>query len=194
MHQLSVIKKSIMYKIISLGYSIYLDDSSNYIVNEQICSKCGDRWNNSKTQCFYCGVDNYHVYRCQNCNKLYSITNAAKKCSNCNSTDLFKICLNPDCLSNRNALLNKYMSECGGVFEKDKSASTFNMMRCNSCGNKSSLYKTLKLRIVRLFPIIRKKDVLYIKRLNGCYIMRFNRNKFKNENLLELMNYAYNLI
>lgn len=136
-----LITKSIMYKIISLGCSVYVDDWDEFIVNVLVCKECGSLWNKSRTECFYCGTENYHVYTCSQCGKKHSITNSVQKCSTdkCEGV-LLKKCINPECISNKLPKLSKYLNDRGGVFQKGKSGSCYNEMRCKSCGNKSSVY------------------------------------------------------
>ena len=190
-NQLLVTTKSIMYKIISLGYSAYLDEDDNYIINKQVCSKCGEIWNNSRTECFYCGTDNFHVYKCDKCGALYSITNASKKCGSCGSKKFVKVCLNPNCISNTNQNLKRYVNKMGGVFNKNTSASMLNAMRCHKCGNKSSFYKTMKIRVVDCKPPIIEKNVLYVNKLKDSFEIYINDDKNNLKSIEEILNYYF---
>lgn len=161
-----LITKSIMYKIISLGYSVYVDDWDGFIINVLVCSKCGSLWNKSRTECFYCGVENFHIYTCTKCGKQYSITNAGQKCAteNCSGI-LVKKCINPECPSNKIVKLQKFLIKKGGVFQKGKSGSCYNEMRCKTCGNKSSIYISKQVVIVdSLSDKLNDIDKLYIKK------------------------------
>ena len=144
-----LVTKSIMYKIISLGYSVYVDDWDEFIINALVCKECGSLWNKSRTECFYCGTENFHVYTCNQCGKQYSITNAGQKCAtrNCDGI-LLKKCINPDCISNTSINLQNLLRTQGGVFQKGCSGSCYNEMRCKVCGNKSSVYVSKQVVVV----------------------------------------------
>lgn len=161
-----MITKSIMYKIISLGYSVYVDDWDEFIINVLVCKECGTLWNKSITECFYCGNENFHVYTCTKCGKKYSLTNAGQKCAtkNCDGI-LSKQCINPECISNKYVKLQEYLLAKGGVFQKGKSGSCYNEMRCRVCGNKSSVYASKQVVIVdELSEDLEDIEKIYIKK------------------------------
>ena len=161
-----MITKSIMYKIISLGCSVYVDDGNEFIVNVLICDKCRHLWNKSRTECFYCGTENYHVFTCTKCEAMYSITNPKQKCTtvNCNGK-LVKMCINPECPSNKMPKLKKYLIKRGGVFQKGKSGSLYNEMRCKVCGNKSSVFVSKQVVVVDDFSDdMNDVEKIYIKK------------------------------
>lgn len=158
--------KSIMYKFISLGCSVYLDDKDEFLVNVLICKNCGQMWNKSRTECFYCGAENYHVYTCTKCAARYSITNSMQKCITANCTGkLIKMCINPQCPSNIIPRLKKHLITKGGVFQKGSSGSCYNEMRCKACGNKSSIYISKQVVIVDALSVeLNDSDKIYIKK------------------------------
>ncbi len=165
-NQKLITEKSIMYKFISLGCSVYVDDWDNFIVNILICKDCKTLWNNSRTECFYCGTENFHVYTCTECGKRYSITNASQKCSTpgCNGI-LVKRCLNNECPSNSISKLQVFLDSKGGVFEKKKSGSCYNEMRCKSCGNNTSIYVSKRVVIVdEITSDLNDNEIIYIKK------------------------------
>lgn len=156
--------KSIMYKIISCDCGVYLDDWDEFIVSVLVCDRCGRPWNNSRTECFFCGTNNFHVYKCTKCGKYVSLTNATGKCDSCGGK-LIKACINPECISNTNNKLASFLIEKGGVFEKSKAASMLNEMRCKMCGCKSSKYETKRFKIVDNFDHdCDGVDVIYLKK------------------------------
>lgn len=158
--------KSIMYKIISLGYSVYIDDEDEFIVNSLICQKCRRPWHKSRTECFYCGTGNYYVYTCTDCGEQYSITNSKQKCTtkDCKGS-LIKMCINQECVSNKLPVLRDFLIKKGGVFQKGNSASCYNEMRCKDCGNKSSVYVSKQVVIVDDFSDeMNDVEKIYIKK------------------------------
>lgn len=168
--------KSLMYKIISLGCGVYLDDWDDFVVSALVCYECGRPWNNSRTECFFCGTNNFHVYKCLSCGKYLSLTNATGKCDNCGG-ELSKVCINPDCITNNpNYRLSTFVNAKGGVFEKTKSASMLNEMRCKVCGCKSSVYKTRRFKIVDGFENCNDSETIYIK-YNGVndYLVKYGQ-------------------
>ena len=192
--------KSIMYKIISLGCEIYIDDWDEFVVSALVCSNsdCNCLWNNSRTECFFCGTNNYHVYECSKCGTFYSLTNSSKKCNvpNCNGK-LIKSCINTNCLTNKNATLSRYLRNKGGVFEKKKAASMLNEMRCKVCGCKSSKYTTKRLKIVDNFDdTCNENDVLYLRKVDAiCFEAKhngvFHQSSIIEEILEDIMNINY---
>lgn len=138
-----------MYKIISLGCSVYVDEWDEFVISILLCQNCRSVWNKSRTECFYCGTENYHVYRCTKCKKLYSITNASQKCTTeeCDG-ELIKACINDPCISNRNKRLAAYLEKFGGVFNIGNAGSTLNEMRCKKCGHKTSKFESVKAIIL----------------------------------------------
>ena len=190
------ITKSIMYKIISLGCSVYVDDWDEFIINILVCKNCNTIWNKSRTECFYCGTENFHVYKCTECGKLYSITNATQKCSNngCNGK-LVKMCLNDNCPSNTLPLLHDSLNETGGVFEKGKTASCYNEMRCKHCGEKESVFISKKVTIVdEINNDMNSENVLYIKKnTESSFDTRLNGENQSFSSIEEIVEYAFDI-
>lgn len=191
-------RKSIMYRIISLGCSVYTDDWDNFLISLLICQNpnCHTLWNKSRSECFYCGTENYHVYTCSECNKYYSITNAVKTCSTPNCTGvLTKKCINPNCISNTNSKLASLLSSYNGVFQTNKSGSTLNEMRCKKCGEKTSTFVSVKAQFVDAIPSeCSVTNILYIKRNNyNMYNALYNQTLFENETLETIIKNIFNL-
>lgn len=148
-NDITLVKKSIMYKIISLGFPTYIGDNSDeFLITALICSNCGKLWSMSRTECMFCGTENPHIYKCRKCKQMYSITRTNKKCC---GRDLVKICINENCITNTNEVIRDFFDAKGGVFETNKSGATLNEMRCKHCGNKENEYKSLLLKLVNNF-------------------------------------------
>lgn len=164
--------KSIMYKIISLSYSVYIDEqtTSQFIVNVLQCYKCKQIWDNSISECFYCGIENYHVLKCDKCNELYPITHSLGKCYKCNNP-LYKPCINTKCITNNASEISEEIKKKGGVFERKKSGATLKKMRCSHCGCGVSRYNSLRLEIIfdRDLPDINENNTLLLKYNNDEY-------------------------
>ena len=161
-NEIVLIKKSIMYKIISLGYPTYIGDNDDeFLITALVCSNCGNLWSMSRSECMFCGVENPHVYKCRECGQMYSITRATKKCCN---KDLIKICVNENCITNTNEKIRNLFDEKGGVFEINKSGATLNEMRCKHCGYKENEYKSILLKLVENFDCDIDYDTCYMKK------------------------------
>ena len=158
------VSKSIMYKFISLGCQVYLDDWDNFLINFLSCEKCNASWNTSITECLFCGTENFHVYKCQKCGRMYSITRATKVCC---GQPLIKICINQECISNKDSKISNELARQGGVFQIGISGSTLNEMRCKKCGNKTSVYKTFVTKIIFDPCEVEYNDILYINKISN---------------------------
>ena len=191
-----ITRKSIMYKMISLGCAVYLDDEDNFIVNVLVCDKCKSLWRKSRTECFYCGTPNYHVYTCTACGERYSITNAKQKCTtkDC-SGELVKMCINSECISNKLPDLREYLKEKGGVFQKGKSGSCYNEMRCKACGNKSSVYLSKQVVLLDdLNGMSYDMDTIYIKKNSEIdFDVIINGETYKFDSIDKILNKAFSL-
>ena len=170
-------QKSIMYKIISLGCTVYVDEQGEFLINVLVCQNCRQLWNKSRTECLYCGTENYHVFTCTECKKHYSITNAKQKCNTkgCEGK-LIKACINPNCISNTNKRLEDYLIKYGGVFNIKTAGSTLNEMHCKKCGATVSTYIATKMEIVEEFDQrCTTLNKIYVKRKgNNCFDARYN--------------------
>lgn len=168
--------KSIMYKIISLDCGVYVDDWDEFLVCALICRQCRRPWNNSRTECFFCGTHSFHTYKCLDCGKYCKLTLSTKKCEGCGSKKLVKTCVNPKCISNTNSRLSNFVNKKGGVFEKDKAASMLNEMRCKICGCKTSIYEARRFKIVKnIDESCDVVDVVYVKKEGPKkYIAKYN--------------------
>ena len=157
-------KKSIMYKIISLGYPVYVGDIDNeFLITALVCKDCGQLWSMSRSECMFCGMENPHIYKCRVCGNLYSITRASKDCC---GKKLVKVCINDDCITNTDENIRNYFDSKGGVFEINSSGATLNEMRCKHCGCKSNIYKTVLLRLVQDFNNCEDTDICYMRKNN----------------------------
>jgi hypothetical protein len=169
MTQLRIIEKAIRYKLETLKYDVYYDDSSSSIfVTKLICSQCRIKWNTKYNQCLLCGSINYQLRRCSNfnCNTWYSITGTQSSCHICNSDTLIKSCINPNCISNAdeevfNELFHFSYPEPEIINGKpakqkvtneglmdDPSPFNFSQTWCTKCGSLKNEYKAIKLKIL----------------------------------------------
>jgi hypothetical protein len=74
--------KSIYYKLISLGYDIYLgENTSEFFIVKHSCATCRSSWHMNLTECYFCGMINSYLYYCRAC-KNYSSTMQTKKKKN----------------------------------------------------------------------------------------------------------------
>lgn len=163
-------KKSIMYKIISLGFPVYTgDEEDEFVITTLLCSKCNEIWQMSRSECMFCGYENPHIYECSICNNKYSITRTSKKCC---GENLIKRCINPDCITNTDKEIREYFDEFGGVFEISKSGATLNEMRCKKCGSKINEYKSVVVKLVTNIKHIEKQNT------NICYIQKNSEDDF----------------
>ena len=181
-------KKSIMYKIISLGFPVYTgDEDDEFVIATLLCSKCNEIWQMSRSECMFCGHENPHIYECRVCHNKYSITRASKKCC---GENLIKICINPECITNKDEDIKKYFDDCGGIFEMSKSGATLNEMRCKKCGNKVNEYKSV---VVKLVPDIKEiesadNEICYIqKNSESDFIILFNNTKKEFESIEDIL-------
>lgn len=181
-------KKSIMYKIISLGFPVYIGDvEDEFIITALLCSECNELWLMSRSECMFCGYENPHIYQCSICHNKYSITRASKKCC---GENLSKRCINPDCITNTDEKIKKYFDELGGVFEMSKSGATLNEMRCKTCGNKVNEYKSVVVKLVLDIDNIEaeNKNICYIqKNSEKDFIILFNSTKKRFETIEDIL-------
>lgn len=163
-------KKSIMYKIISLGFPVYIgDEEDEFLITTLLCGECNEIWQMSRSECMFCGYENPHIYECRICKSKYRIARPSKKCC---GKKLIKICINPDCITNTDEDIKKYFDELGGVFTMNKSGATLNGMRCKKCGSKINEYKSVIVKLVPDIEKIKNKDV------DICYIQKNSESDF----------------
>jgi len=181
-------KKSIMYKIISLGFPVYTgDEEDEFLITTLLCSNCNEIWQMSRSECMFCGYENPHIYECKICNNKYSITRASKRCC---GENLIKRCINPECITNTNKDIRDYFDDKGGVFEMSKSGATLNEMRCKKCGSKVNEYKSVVVKLVLDIDNIETEDrnTCYIqKNSENDFIILFNKNKKQFETIEEIL-------
>jgi hypothetical protein len=140
--------KSIAYAFVANGVQIYLGDEDDlFITSKLICSNCGGPWYMNLTECFLCGSLNEFLYRCQDCGEFISITNSSGKCNNCGSENLYMVCPNPECISNKDETLLNEINRYGGVFNK-KSGFLISQQYCLYCGSQSHKYKSYTIRVI----------------------------------------------
>ena len=138
--------KSIAYAFIANGVQIFLNDKDYFIASKLICSNCGDSWYMNLTECFLCGTKNPFLYKCSSCGSFQSITKSSGKCNNCQSEDLFMMCPNENCISNKDKKINEEANGFGGVFNKD-SGLLIAQQYCLNCGSQKHHYKDYKIFI-----------------------------------------------
>ena len=153
--------KSIAYAFIANGVQIYLgDEIDHFITSKLICSDCGMPWYMNLTECFLCGAINKFLYRCADCKEFVSITNSSGKCTACGSMDLYMVCPNPDCISNKDEALLKEINGYGGVFNR-QSGFLISQQYCLYCGSQYHSYKNYKIRVITITSkIMTSNDIL----------------------------------
>jgi len=139
-------EKSIAYAFISNGVHIYSNEKGHFIIAKLICLECGESWYMNLTECFLCGTINPYLYRCSSCHNFQSITKSSNKCNYCESSELFMVCPNEDCISNTDKQILSEINGKGGVFNKDSGFSTAQQY-CLTCGSKYHRYKTYDIYI-----------------------------------------------
>lgn len=139
-------EKSIAYAFISNGVQIYTGKDEYFIVSKLICKDCGDGWYMNLTECFLCGVINPFLYRCSKCQTFQSITKSNNICNKCGSEELFMVCPNKDCLSNKNKELFIESNKFGGIFNHDSGLMT-SQHYCLNCGSEYHQYKNFKIYV-----------------------------------------------
>ena len=147
MTNMEINNKSIAYAFIANGVQIFLNDRDYFIASKLVCAECGDSWYMNLTECFLCGAKNPFLYRCSSCRSFQSITKSSGKCNSCSSEDLFMMCPNENCISNKDQDINKEANEFGGVFNKD-SGLLIAQQYCLNCGSQKHRYKDYKVFIM----------------------------------------------
>lgn len=138
--------KSIAYAFIANGVQIFLNDKDYFIASKLVCSDCGDSWYMNLTECFLCGSKNPFLFKCSSCSSFQSITKSSGKCNSCHSEDLFMMCPNENCISNKDNEINKEANGFGGVFNRD-SGLLIAQQYCLNCGSQKHQYKDYKVFI-----------------------------------------------
>jgi len=138
--------KSIAYAFIANGVQIFLNDEDYFIASKLVCSDCGDSWYMNLTECFLCGAKNPFLFRCSSCGSFQSITKSSGKCNSCHSENLFIMCPNENCISNKDSNINKEANSFGGVFNKN-SGLLIAQQYCLNCGSQKHQYKSYKVFI-----------------------------------------------
>lgn len=140
-------EKSIAYAFIANGVQIYLNDEEDFfLVSKLICDNCGNSWYMNLTECFLCGAKNSFLYRCSKCGKFQSITKSSNRCSNCGSDNLFMVCPNPECISNKDSQILKESNNYGGVLNKN-SGLIIAQHYCLNCGSNFHRYKNYRIYV-----------------------------------------------
>lgn len=143
---MNIDEKSIAYAFIANGVQIYLNEEEHFIVSKLICFKCGDPWYMNLTECFLCGAINPFLYRCSDCGAFQSITKSGNECSQCRSEELYMVCPNQDCISNKNTAIFSEANDYGGVFNKE-SGLLISQQYCLTCGSKYHTYKNYDIYV-----------------------------------------------
>ena len=138
--------RSIVYALIANGVQIYFSDDDYFIASKLICVECGYPWYMNLTECFLCGEINKFLYRCSDCFTFQSITKSNMKCKECGSSNLYMMCSNPDCLSNKDIEIKNRVYKLGGVFDKN-SGLLIAQQYCINCGSNFHEYKNYKIVI-----------------------------------------------
>jgi len=143
-------EKSIAYAFIANGVQIYLNDEEDFfIISKLICNECGNSWYMNLTECFLCGSKNSFLYRCSKCGKFQSITKSNNKCNNCGSNELFMVCPNPNCVSNKDSQILQEANNYGGVLNKN-SGLIIAQHYCLNCGSNFHRYKNYKIYVRKI--------------------------------------------
>ena len=132
--------KSIYYKLISLGYDIYLgENTSEFFVVKHCCSICRSSWYMNLTECYFCGMINSYLYYCRTCKNYSSTTGGSAVCSTCKQKRK-KICFNDKCITNQKEFLEEF-SKKNGVMDKNSPSAT-SQSHCINCGSDQNLYSS----------------------------------------------------
>jgi hypothetical protein len=169
------IYKEIYYKLESLKFDIFLDDSSDIItIARNVCSECNHKWHQDYNQCVFCGSINYFVFICEKCAGISSLTSTTKTCNKIVNAvtcggHVLKGCINKDCISNSEKKLHlkkskstdeqsdivikkliKEATDDKGVFNAKKGSLSVSQMWCLHCGHNLDHYfvKQIKAYIV----------------------------------------------
>ncbi|EHO84455.1 hypothetical protein [Fusobacterium ulcerans] len=173
--------KSIIYSLIAKEIQVYIPNeiTDALYINNLVCSNCRNIWHTSLLECYFCGSLNSYLYKCSDCNKYIPITNSKKECPFCKSKKLYKICYNPDCISNTDENIKALTNKNNGVFDIH---STFNLslQNCYHCGGKLNEYKSY---LVFVCP-----DTLKIVNFEESYNLNILK-EFLNRKLTENENY-----
>ena len=135
--------RSVAYAFIANDINVYLPDNEQecFIIEYLSCKKCHVKWHTSLLECYFCGEINYYLYKCNTCNKKYSITSTSKKC--CGET-LVKACINEDCASNTKSYIIPIANKEKGVFDL-KSSFNLSLMHCVKCAATENYYQSFKV-------------------------------------------------
>lgn len=176
--------KSVGYAFISCDLELYIPDGENdcLLINRLICDKCGQYWHTNLSECYFCGEINYYLYKCMDCGKLHSITNASKKCD-CGSKNIVKACVNPNCPSNKWDELSKVTTSKKGVFELNSSFNV-SLTHCVTCGNKSNKYKSYRIYVFN-FKDNKNKELINYKNKKIVQNNDIVLVKFKKDNIIK---------
>ena len=179
-------KKSIMYKITSLGYPVYLgDEEDEFLITTLVCSNCSEIWSMSRSECIFCGTENPHIYECRKCGTRYPITISFKKCC---GEELVNICINDNCITNQNEEVRKFFDSKGGVFKMKKSGATLNEMRCKKCGNKENEYKSIIIKLVGNLDECNKHNKCYLNKIDESnFEVKYNNQKYHFTSIEEMI-------
>lgn len=140
-------QKSIGYAFIANGIHVYLHENNvDLYVTRLVCHDCGAPWYMNITECYVCGIINPYLYQCLDCSKFTSITNAAKKCKDCNSNNIVLACVNADCITNQVEELKDQINSFGGVFNKN-SGFSIAQQYCMHCGSNFHHYRSYSIKI-----------------------------------------------
>jgi len=176
-------EKSIAYAFIANGVQIYLNEEEDFfVISKLVCQDCNNSWYMNLTECFLCGAVNSFLYKCSSCGEFQSITKSNNKCSNCNSTDLYMVCPNKNCISNTNKEVFKEANDYGGVFNKN-SGLLISQQYCLNCGSKYHKYKNYEIyvRSTKSSKIDFKKLNIDINKLseNSYLIIKYHNEENK---------------
>ncbi len=144
---MNISTKSVAYFLISRGFNIFITEETNaFLAQRHICKDCTSPWYMDLTECFLCGSYNPYIYKCNNCNKYFSITGTVKNCPTCRQK-LIQCCINDSCLSNTNTSVSTQINtKYKGVFDGDSCFNTA-QMHCINCGSTLNKYITFNVKV-----------------------------------------------
>ncbi len=178
--------KLIAYSFIAQEIQVYIPNeiTDAIYINNLVCSTCGNIWHTSLLECYFCGSLNSYIYKCKNCGNYIPITNSKKECPSCNSKSLYKVCYNPDCISNTDEDIRELVYKNKGVFDRESSFN-ISLQNCYFCGGKMNEYKSY---LIFVCPI-----TLEVENFSDNYSLEVLKN-FLDKKLEENQNYNEELV
>lgn len=180
--------KSIYYKLISLGYDIYLGENKNeFFVVKHSCAECNSPWYMNLTECFFCGMINSYLYYCRKCKNYSSTTSGSSVCPTCKQKRK-KDCFNDKCITKQKEFIDEF-SKKNGVMDKYSPSATA-QSHCIECGSDENFYYSSLVCLQEVDQneevkidnyLIKKYDaIIFVKQDEAKYLV-INKNSKKED-------------